>query len=241
MPKSDAEPLISPAASRSNLQSLRPNSEPELLISTSASGSDLPPLMPKSDAEPLISPAASRANLPSLMPKPEAEPLMSPAASGSNLPSLMPKSDTEPLRLATPPARTNPQCRHNPRQSSGTCPLPSPQASYLRCPGKRISAHSGSRRTPAERVRPGSRNRNRAARTRTDIVQKSREIVQKEIAFSTPPFQTLNRSKMVFGRFVNPKTYVVAGVQKCRNRSKIVRNRSKIKNSNHTIYEPNLT
>ena len=144
MPKSDAEPLISPAASRSNLQSLRPNSEPELLISTSASGSDLPPLMPKSDAEPLISPTASRANLPSLMPKPEAEPLMSPAASGSNLPSLMPKSDTEPLRLATPPARTNPQCRHNPRQSSGTCPLPSPQASYLRCPGKRISAHSGS-------------------------------------------------------------------------------------------------
>ena len=144
MPKSDAEPLISPAASRSNLLSLMPNSEPELLISTSASGSDLPPLMPKSDAETLISPAASRANLPSLMPKPEAEPLMSPAASGSNLPSLMPKSDTEPLRLATPPARTNPQCRHNPRQSSGTCPLPSPQASYLRCPGKRISAHSGS-------------------------------------------------------------------------------------------------
>jgi hypothetical protein len=57
-----------------------------------------------------------------------------------------------------------------------------------------------------------------------EIVQKSREIVQTEIAFSTPPpFQTLNRSKMVFGRFLNPKTYVVAGVQKCRNRSTIIR------------------
>ena len=215
MPKSDAEPLISPAASRSNLLSLMPNSEPELLISTSASGSDLPPLMPKSDAEPLISPAASRANLPPLMPKPEAEPLMSPAASGSNLPSLMPKSDTEPLRLATPPARTNPQCRHNPRQSSGTCPLPSPQASNLRCPGKRISAHSGSselrRRGSDQEVGIGTEPQG----LEPTSFKNPAKSFKKKLLFN-PPFQTLNRSKMVFGRFLNRKTYVVAGVQKCR-------------------------
>ena len=240
MPKSDAEPLISPAASRSNLLSLMPNSEPELLISTSASGSDLPPLMPKSDAEPLISPAASRANLPSLMPKPEAEPLMSLAASGSNLPLLMPKSDTEPLRLATPPARTNPQCRHNPRQSSGTCPLPSPQASYLRCPGKRISAHSGS----GELRRRGSDQEVGIGTEPQGLEPTSFKIPRnrsKRKCLFNPPLPDTQSFKNGLRRFVNPKTYVVAGVQKCRNRSTIVRNRSKIKISNHTIYEPNLT